>query len=436
MRRLGTVIALGLVTIGLCLVVPAPSGAHTPVHVQRASTAATGSTRPYEVYWDQNEQEDVLSQPSGTQGQLIPPWDANGQLCVFPGRSGRFVTGYNPTDPSLPGGNQPVMQPPVGEAVWNHDGSFSGQTIYVGGTFKLPGQTVGGDIPPDPSGMFNNNGTFTGCAFNSEGDLFATDLGTAQGQFPPPDNGRLIEWFGPSYRSYCIVYGPDRGGVGVHHVDGAGGLRQPGDIAVAPDGDVLVPVTGPLSAPLDGRVLRFSGLPRSASDCGASGVFPRRFLHINTFIQGRPGLLFPQSIAFDAMCQCWGVASTIGDPAIAWFDLQGRWLPKMGLVPGESLLQIGEPNGYNPFGIAFAPDGTAYFVDIHIICTAPLQNCGPQDNAGRVMVVTFTNGRPDTPVPIATGLNFPTSVTVCVPGRQTCPMPVSGGVARRTGTSG
>jgi hypothetical protein len=82
-----------------------------------------------------------------------------------------------------------------------------------------------------------------------------------------------------------------------------------------------------------------------------------------------------------------------------------------------------DPNGWNPFGLAFAPDGTLYFVDIHLHCDPGLTNCGPATKAGRVLKVTFANGQPQTPTTIATGLDFPTSVTVCLPRKQTCPVP-------------
>jgi hypothetical protein len=397
----------------------------------KASTATqthkAGSVA-YSVFWDQNEEQDQLSMPSGQIGQLIPPWDPNGQMCIVPDGSGRFVTGYNPTtDPTNPGFNKPVMQPPVGEVLWNKDGTFSGQTIYIPGPYMLPGQTVGGDIPPDSGGTFNNNGTFVGCAFDHQGNLFATDLGTAQGQFPSPDSGRLIEWFAPSYSTSCIIEGPSAGGVGPHHVDGTGGLSQPGDLAVTPQGDILVPEAGPPSAPFSGRVMRYfhKSLPTSSADCGPDGVYPHNKLHRWAFIQGSLSLLpFPQSVAFDPDCWCFGVASTIGNPAIAWFDLHGQQIKSKGVVPGETITQVGQnPNGYNPYGLAFGPGGVAYFADIHIVCTAPLTNCGPSTNGGRIMRVTFTNGKPNKPTPIVSGYNFPTSVTVCIPSREVCPQP-------------
>jgi hypothetical protein len=39
------------------------------------------------------------------------------------------------------------------------------------------------------------------------------------------------------------------------------------------------------------------------------------------------------------------------------------------------------------------------------------------------MRVTFSNGQPSTPVAVATGFDFPTSVTVCVPSQTVCPYP-------------
>jgi hypothetical protein len=39
------------------------------------------------------------------------------------------------------------------------------------------------------------------------------------------------------------------------------------------------------------------------------------------------------------------------------------------------------------------------------------------------MRVTFTNGQPSTPAVVASGFDFPTSVTVCVPADMRCPYP-------------
>ena len=407
--------AAGAAVTVVMMAVALPAAAASERHDDRRS-------HPYFVYWDQNEEQDFLSVPSGQVRQLIPPYDPNGQMCILP--DGHFVTGYNPTLPSQhnPGSLKPVMQPPVGEALWDRHGRFTGTTLSVPGPFELPGQTRGGDIPPDPNrDTFNQNGTFTGCAVDRHANVFAADLGTAQGQFPPPDNGRIIEWFAPSYATFCIVAGP-------HHVDGTGGLNQPGDLAIDENGDLLVPVAGNATVGLfAGRVLRFdhSSLPRRATDCGPDGLYPPDKLRSSVFVQGSQALLpFPESVARDPACDCWAVASVFGDPPTPFFYAHGRTLSSMQPIHGESIANIGaDPNGINPFGIAFAPDGTLYIADIHIKCRAPLVGCGPAANGGRVIEVSYNDGKASAPRVIAGGYNFPTSVTVCDPHRASCPTP-------------
>jgi hypothetical protein len=346
---------------------------------------------------------------------------------VLPDRSGRFVVGYNPTLASQhnPGSLKPLKYPPVGEALYDRHGDFTGQTLFVPGPFD------GGDIPPDTIGgsleagtaKYNNNGTMTGCAIDATGNVFASDLGTAQGAFPPPDNGRIIEWFAPTYSTFCIVRGPTDGGVGPHHVDGTGGLRQPGMLAVDDKtGDLMVTEAGSETGLIGGQVLRFlhDSLPRSVADCGPDGLYPRSSLHTNVFVQGDPSFLpFPGGIARDPSCECWAVSSIIGDPSIVWVHDDGT--PTGRSIPGEAIANVGQdPNGANPFGIAFAPDGTLYAIDIHIRCTAPLVGCGPASGGGRVLRVDPGSSQF---VVIAQGYDFPTSATVCVPGPQLCPAP-------------
>ncbi len=428
------------VTVVLLVAGPAaPARAHSsgPARVPVAMVAgpnapasAQPSPRtPYTVYWDENEEEDFLRAPSGQTGQLIPPWDPNGQLCILPDHSGRFVVGYNPTLASQnnPGSLKPLKEPAVGEALYDRHGRFI-KTIFVPGPFALPGTTVGGDIPPDAAaaGAFNDNGSMTGCAFDLSGNLFAVDLGTAQGAFPPPDNGRLIEWFGPTYDTFCIVDGPTAGGVGPHHVDGTGGLRQPGDMAIDPSsGDLLMPEAGSRVGGIGGSVLRFArgSLPRSAADCSPDGLYPPARLRVSTFVQGNASYLpFPIAIARDPACHCWAISTTIGDPSVVWVHDDGTPVAGRSL-PGVAIPQLGQdPTAANPFGIAFAPDGTLYLVDIHIVCSAPLVNCGPASKGGRVLRITFSNGRPNPTQTVASGLDFPTSATVCVRGHgNLCP---------------
>jgi hypothetical protein len=375
----------------------------------RAGAAGSRPARhPALVYWDQNEEEDLLI--DGHVAALIPPWDANGQLCLFPDDSGRFAVGYNPTLPSQnnPGSLKPLKNPPVGEAVYDRHGQFTGQTIFVPGPYALPGSTIGGDIPPAggapwQTGAFNNNGSYTGCAFDARGDFFAADLGTAQGQVPIPSSGRLIEWFPPDYTTYCILYGPTEGGDGPHHVDGSGGLQNPGALAVR-HADVYLPETGA------GRVLRFrhESFPTRAADCGPEGVLtpPARF---DVFIST---LSFPAAIARDPSCQCWAVSNILGSPAIAWFNDAGTPHEGKGPVPAGP---------YNPYGLGVVPGGDLYFVDEHIACDA--SGCGPVVHGEGVFKLTFEHGVASTPQAIVTGIDFPLGITVCDPTHHVCPTP-------------
>jgi hypothetical protein len=136
------------------------------------------------------------------------------------------------------------------------------------------------------------------------------------------------------------------------------------------------------------------------------------------------GISFPAGIAKDPTCGCFAISSYIGDPAIRWVTPTGQPEPGRGTVPGTTIADLGKnPGQYNPFGMAFAPDGTLYFIDIHIACSSGLSGCGPANYGGRVMKVTFTSGQPATPVAVASGFDFPTSVTICVPAKSACPYP-------------
>src|SRR5580693_980172 len=303
LARLGAALCLGaLLSTGVAST--APSGAQsssTPGNSVPTVAAGVKGQPGYLVYWDQNEEVDFLAMPKGTQGQLLPAWDLNGQVCVLP--DGRFVGGYDPTLPdqhSL-GGLKPYKQPPDGEELVEPNGSFSGQTLFVPGPYKLPGQSVGSDSPPTADGVFNNNQTYTGCAIDKAGNVFGNDIATAQGDYPPPSSGRLVEWFAPNYTTYCIVYGPTSGGTGPHHTDGSGGLAQPGMMALADNGDVLVPNVGTSS------VLRFaaSSMPASAADC-PGGIYPRKKVHVTAFVKN---LAFPAGIAKDPTCDCFAIST-------------------------------------------------------------------------------------------------------------------------------
>ena len=227
------VLAVAVCCGGILVGCSSGSSTTTTTTATNSSVALVAGGSPgktgYLVYWDQNEEVDFLHMPSGVQGQLLPAWDLNGQVCILP--DGRFVGGVDPTLPAQDnlGSAKPYKQPADGEELDEPNGSFSGQELYVPGPYKMPGQSIGSDSPPTSNGVFNNNQTYTGCVIDKSGNILANDIATAQGDYPPPSSGRLVEWFAPNYTTYCIDYGPTSGGTGPHHTDGSGGLAQPGN---------------------------------------------------------------------------------------------------------------------------------------------------------------------------------------------------------------
>ena len=280
--------ALGI-ALGALLLVACSSG--TPSATNGSSTtapkttvstnvASTGPIAPitggvkgkpgYLVYWDQNEEEDFLSCPRGPRASSSPlgPERADVPAPRRPVRGGLRPHPARPrTTWAVP---SPTSNPPTARSSTTPTAPSAGQTLYVPGPYKMPGQSIGSDSPPTANGVFNNNQTYTGCAIDKSGNVFGNDIATAQGDYPPPSSGRLVEWFAPTTRRTASSTARPPGGYGPHHTDGTGGLAQPGMMALADNGDVLVPNVGTSS------VLRFaaSSMPADASQC-PGGVYPR-----------------------------------------------------------------------------------------------------------------------------------------------------------------
>ena len=398
---------------------------------------ATGFRPPhsgYLVYWDQDEEVDYYESNNQSQGQVMAPWDLNGQVCLLDDGTGRWVGGSDPTNEGQhnPGGppTYPFKQPAISEELNDVHGAFTGKTLSVPGPYRMAPGLPGEDSPPDATGTYNGQATYTGCAVDGQHNVFSSDIGTAQGSFPIPTDGRLVEWFAPDYTTSCILYGPTSGGVGSDHDDGTGGLSQPGMMTTLPNGNVLVPQAGSSSGGFPGDVLEFdhSSFPTSAAQC-PGGVYPRSQIVTSVFFQGAvDNLPVPMGVTADPKCGCYAISSIFGGGAnndvIEWFTASGQPVDRPG-VPGESLSDFGaDPSGFNPFGMAVAPDGTLYFIDIHIACSGGFSNCGPQDFRGRLMRVSFDAAHnPGPPVTVADHFAFPTSVTICLPAKEVCPFP-------------
>ena len=64
----------------------------------------------YLVYWDQDEEVDYYESANHSQGQLMAPWDLNGQVCLLNDGTGRWVGGSDPTNESQ---HNPAGHPPI-----------------------------------------------------------------------------------------------------------------------------------------------------------------------------------------------------------------------------------------------------------------------------------------------------------------------------------
>ena len=400
--------------------------------VPLVAAGSTGSAA-YLVYWDQNEEVDFLSMPSGTQGQLMPAWDLNGQVCILP--DGRFVGGYDPTLPAQHnlGSAKPYKQPADGEELDQPNGSFSGQTLYVPGPFKMPGQTHRrATRPRRPNGVFNNNQTYTGCAVDKAGNMFANDIATAQGRYPPPRSGRLVEWFAPDYTHVLHRLRPDVGrrGAPPHRRD-----RRP-----RPAGDDgRWPTTATCSCPTSAPraccvspIVPARPVPRSVP----AGSIPADKVQASDVRQGNSrsplGLPRTRPVAASRSAATSGIRPSAGCRA----RRQAR--ARRGPVPGD----VGRrtrgraPTAVQPVRHGLRPRrDPVLHRHPHRLLDGLLTGCGPANYGGRVMKVTFTEGRPSTPIAVATGFDFPTSVTVCVPSKSVCPYPTGAIVAPLSGPS-
>ncbi|MBW2363181.1 MAG: hypothetical protein JRG84_19975 [Deltaproteobacteria bacterium] len=303
--------------------------------------------------------------------------DINGAICLVPGPAGLLIAGEDTGQP----------HPPAGWGVLTGAGDAVGKltaTAFV--------------EQPEPYG----------CAFDSRGRLFTSEVGR-QGFFF--GSGQLIAWFPPfvSFPGPPGAY-PGTDASSTNYCKLATDLGTAAGIAVDAEDRVYV-------AASSGReILRFTPpfptAPDAAGGCGArdslgsplaDAVERERFVGAHW----GEGLITYSGLAFARSGNLY--AASVATGRIGEFDPQGR-LVRLVLDPGHALPPY--HTGY-PMGLAVDARGTLYYADLDL--TLGFFSVGTGSD-GKVWRIRFdADGEPRPPQLVTRGLRFPDGLAV-MPG--------------------
>ena len=318
--------------------------------------------------------------------------NVNGQICVIPDGTNRFVMSED--------AEQPRYQ--AGYAVFDPNGPMIGKLVptYLA-SFADP----------------------TGCAVTADGlllTLVAGDegLGTS--------NGELYLWFPP----YDQFPGPEpypNNEISTNFCVLAEDIGTATNIQIDEVGRLLV------TSPPSGVVYRFTGplptAPNAAGGCGrfdstgAPLVDAGRLTRQNFIHDGH--IATPSGLARGPSGD-WFVGDVLFG-RIGEFDANGHFV-RLVVDPGTF---SGLPTTYgNPQGIALDSKGTLYYADLDLVGDNIFDpDTGPD---GKIWRVRFDDqGVPQTPEVVRAGLGFPDGVSVLPGNIQATPWPTLGGSEKR-----
>jgi hypothetical protein len=301
----------------------------------------------------------------------------NGKLCFFPrgcGHDGGFVIADDTYREACLDRDPPqarcavkrrgspwyVGKDPDGWGVFKANGKWTKRQIHTPWDFSEPKPQ--GNIDPQ------------GCAFDAQGRLFATDVGS--GNFGDDDGSLLVFFPGKRnrYDAYCFI---DK------H------LAAPGMPVMDDAGNLYIP------EPAGTRLTKFSPpFPSTVADCDNAD-------HLVTTpptkaVVPTPGLVTPAGIARVPGSSRVYLGSVVIPARIDEYDLAGGFV--------RTIVPDGVPK--NPLGIDVGTDGTAYYAELNLDPQTSSPRCG------QVSRVRLANGVPLAPEVLATRLRFPDGVTV------------------------
>ena len=300
--------------------------------------------------------------------------DVNGEICVVPDGSGRFLAGEDTGQTAVPAG-------------W---GLFDSSGTQVG---KL-------------TATYNTDGAEPhGCEFADDGTLFTSEVGF---QGFGTNNGQLILWFPPfdQYPGAPGTYPNDARSTNFCKI--ATDLGTAGGVAVDDQGRVYVSESSGL------RITRFSPPfptgPDPAGGCSgtdATGAPQADTVQREVFVSATPDMLTYSGMAMAPNGNLY-VASVLTG-GIAEYDLDGGFVRYL-LEPSGTTLPT--PWG-NPQGLAVGGDGSVYYADLDLVGTLP--DVGPGPN-GTIRRIRFdAAGDPLPPIIIKDDLSYPDGLTL-LPG--------------------
>jgi hypothetical protein len=301
--------------------------------------------------------------------------DINGQVCMLPDGSGRFVAGEDT--------GQPERAP--GWGIFELDGATVGE---------LEAREVARLVPTYQTDGPENYG----CGVLSDGRIVTTDIGN---QVTGPPTGQLIVWF-PPFDSEEVPY---------CKIDVA--LPTPGGVHV--DDDVVYLAT---ARPPDNGIVRYDGpfptSPDAAGGCGrvdGTGAPLADEAHKGPFIPADEHVATPNAVV-GARGGGFYVSSAFTG-VLAEYDDSGRFVRTL-VTPPEGAQLGTEPYSTGaPFGMGVDPTtGSLYWADLAIGIT---ESIGPIDGAGTVRRITFNaDGNPRPAETMDDGLHFPDGIGIYV----------------------
>jgi hypothetical protein len=301
--------------------------------------------------------------------------DINGQVCILPDGSGRFVAGEDTGQPERTPG-------------W--------------GIFELEGETVGeldarevGRLVP----TYQTEGPENyGCGVLSDGRIVTTDIGN---QATGPPTGQLIVWFPPF----------DTDEVPFCKIDVT--LPTPGGIHVVDDVVYLA-----LARPPGNGIVRYDGpFPTSADAAGGcgradgTGAPLADEVHKESFIPADEHVATPNAVVGAPDGAVYVSSAFTG--VLAEYDDSGRFVRTLVTPPADEQLGVEPYSTGAPFGMGVDPaTGSLYWADLAIGIT---DDIGPIDGAGTVRRIAFdASGNPGPVETMDEGLDFPDGIGIYV----------------------